>query len=68
MRSLAWLALAPLGLAAYALHLELAHGDALAFIDAQESWYRDFAGPFVGVVGRFHGGVGRRAPARQRCA
>ena len=46
---LAWLALAPLGLAAYALHLELAHGDALAFLDAQEAWYRDFAGPFVGV-------------------
>ena len=49
LRSLAWLALAPLGLAAYALHLEIAHGDALAFIDAQELWYRDFAGPFVGA-------------------
>jgi hypothetical protein len=46
---LAWLALAPLGLAAYALHLEIEHGDAFAFIDAQEAWYRDFAGPFVGV-------------------
>ncbi len=47
--ALAWLALAPLGLAAYALHLGLAHGDALAFLDAQEAWFRDFAGPFVGV-------------------
>jgi hypothetical protein len=48
-RALAWLGLAPVGLAAYALHLELAHGDALAFIDAQEVWYRDFAGPLVGA-------------------
>jgi hypothetical protein len=48
-RALAWLALAPLGLGAYALHLELAHGDALAFIDAQDAWHRDFAGPFVGA-------------------
>jgi hypothetical protein len=46
---LAWLALAPLGLAAYALHLEIAHGDALAFVDAQDAWMRDFAGPFVGA-------------------
>lgn len=50
LRSLAWLTLAPLGLAAYALHLGLAHDDALAFIDAQEVWHRDFAGPFVGAV------------------
>jgi hypothetical protein len=49
VRSLAWLALAPLGLAAYALHLELAHDDPFAFIDAQEIWFRDFAGPFVGA-------------------
>ena len=46
---LAWLALAPLGLAAYALHLEVAHDDAFAFIDAQKIWFREFAGPFVGV-------------------
>ena len=46
---LAWLALAPLGLGAYALHLGLAHGDAFAFVDAQKAWFRDFAGPFVGV-------------------
>jgi hypothetical protein len=48
-RELAWLALAPLGLAAYALHLDVAHGDAFAFLDAQDVWMRDFAGPFVGV-------------------
>ncbi len=48
-RDLAWLGLVPLGLAAYALHLEIAHGDALAFVDAQDVWLRDFAGPFVGV-------------------
>ena len=48
-RDVAWLALAPLGLAAYALHLEVAHGDAFAFLDAQKIWFREFAGPFVGV-------------------
>jgi hypothetical protein len=47
--ALAWLAIAPLGVAAYALYLGLDHGDALAFVDAQDGWYRDFAGPFVGV-------------------
>jgi hypothetical protein len=46
---LAWLGLAPLGLGAYALYLGLEHGDALAFLDAQEAWYREFAGPFVGA-------------------
>ena len=46
---LAWLALAPVGLGAYALYLGIEHGDALAFLDAQEAWYREFAGPFVGV-------------------
>ncbi|HYH57729.1 MAG TPA: mannosyltransferase family protein [Thermoleophilaceae bacterium] len=45
----AWIALAPAGLGAYALYLAIAHGDALAFADAQEAWYREFAGPFVGV-------------------
>jgi hypothetical protein len=46
---LAWIALAPLGLAAYALYLEIEHGDALAFVDAQEAWFREFAWPFAGV-------------------
>ena len=48
-RNLAWLGLAPIGLAAYALYLGLDHGDALAFLEVQEAWHRDFAGPFVGV-------------------
>ena len=55
----AWLLLAPLGLAAYALFLELAHGDGLAFLDVQDSWYRHFAGPlggaWDGVVAAFDG-------------
>ena len=46
---LAWLGLAPAGVAAYALYLGVEHGDALAFIDAQDAWLREFAGPFVGV-------------------
>jgi Mannosyltransferase (PIG-V) len=44
-----WLALGPLGLAAYATYLGVAHGDALAFTHVQEAWYRDFAGPFGGI-------------------
>ncbi len=46
---LAWLALAPGGLALYAVYLAVAHGDPLAFLSAQELWSRHFAGPFVGV-------------------
>ena len=46
---LAWLALAPGGLVAYAIFLALAHGDPLAFSSAQELWSRHFAGPFVGA-------------------
>jgi mannosyltransferase PIG-V len=45
----AWLLLAPLGLAAYALYLQLAHGDGLAFLDVQHAWYRHFAGPLGGI-------------------
>ena len=48
-RDLAWLALAPAGLAAYALYLGVEHGDAFAFAHAQEAWLREFAGPFVGI-------------------
>ena len=47
--SLGWIALAPAGIAAYALYLGVEHGDALAFVDAQDAWLREFAGPFVGV-------------------
>jgi hypothetical protein len=44
-----WLALAPLGLVAYALYLGLAYGDPLSFSHVQEFWNRDFAGPLVGA-------------------
>ncbi|HEX2234132.1 MAG TPA: mannosyltransferase family protein, partial [Thermoleophilaceae bacterium] len=45
LRDLAWLALAPACLGAYALHLAFVQGDPFAFLDVQEAWYRDFAGP-----------------------
>ena len=45
----AWLALAPAGIVAYAVYLAAAHGDPLAFSSAQELWSREFAGPFVGI-------------------
>ena len=48
-RDAAWLLLAPAGLGAYALYLELAHGDGLAFLDVQQAWYRHFAGPLGGA-------------------
>ena len=44
-----WLALVPLGLAAYCGFLELDGGDPLAPLDAQEAWFRSFAGPFLGA-------------------
>ena len=46
---LAWLLLAPLGLAAYAGYLELAHGHGLAFLEVQDAWHREFAGPLGGA-------------------
>jgi hypothetical protein len=48
-RDLAWLALAPLGLVAYAAYLQAANGDALAFLEVQEAWNRHFAGPLGGA-------------------
>jgi hypothetical protein len=48
-RDLAWLALAPAGLVAYALGLGLANGDALAFASAQELWGRELGGPLAGL-------------------
>ena len=48
-RDAAWLLLAPLGLVAYAVWLQLAHGDWSAFLDVQEIWLREFAGPFAGA-------------------
>src|SRR3954452_4297593 len=44
-----WLALAPLGLAAYSLYLALAVGDGFAYLHLQDVWFRSFAGPFGGV-------------------
>jgi hypothetical protein len=49
-RDLAWLGLAPLGLAAYSVYLALAKGDAFAYMHLQDVWYRSFAGPFGAVV------------------
>lgn len=48
-RDLAALALVPAGLLAYCAGLALAGLDAGAPFDAQEAWYRHFAGPFVGA-------------------
>jgi hypothetical protein len=45
----AWLLLAPLGLGAYAGYLHLATGDGLSFLDVQNAWYREFAGPLGGA-------------------
>jgi Mannosyltransferase (PIG-V) len=44
-RDAAWLALVPLGLAAYALFLGLTEGDALRFLDVQDAWSRDLTVP-----------------------
>jgi Mannosyltransferase (PIG-V) len=44
-----WLALVPLGLALYCALLALGGHDPLAPFDAQEVWFRSFAGPFVGA-------------------
>ena len=43
------LALVPAGLAAYCLGLAAAGLDGMAPFDAQEQWFREFAGPFVGA-------------------
>lgn len=44
-----WLLLVPLGLAAYCGLLALGGHDPLAPFDAQEVWFRSFAGPFAGA-------------------
>jgi len=49
VRDAAWLALAPLGLAAYAVFLGLAEGDALRFLDVQDAWSRELAVPLAGA-------------------
>jgi hypothetical protein len=45
----AWLALVPLGLAAFCGALGLAGHDAFAPLHAQVRWYRSFEGPFTGA-------------------
>ena len=45
----AWLGLAFAGLGAFTLYLGLAQGDALAFLDIQEAWHRDFEVPLGGA-------------------
>jgi hypothetical protein len=48
-RDAAWILLAPLGLAAFALYLGLAEDDALRFAHAHEAWYRELKVPLVGA-------------------
>ena len=48
-RDLAWLALGPLGLAAYALFLGLVEGAALRFLDVQDAWSRELTVPLAGA-------------------
>jgi Mannosyltransferase (PIG-V) len=45
----AWILVAPLGLAAFALYLGLAEGDPLRFAHAHEAWYRELKLPVVGA-------------------
>jgi hypothetical protein len=45
----AWILVAPLGVAAFALYLGLAEGDALRFVHAHEAWYRELKVPLVGA-------------------
>lgn len=46
---LAWVALVPVGLAAFPIGLALAGGDWHAPFDAQRAWMREWAGPLGGV-------------------
>jgi len=48
-RDAAWVLVAPLGLAAYALFLGVAEGDALRFLHAHEAWYREPSVPLAGA-------------------
>jgi hypothetical protein len=48
-RDAAWLALAPLGVAAYAAWLGLVEGEALRFLDVQEAWSRELEVPLRGA-------------------
>jgi mannosyltransferase PIG-V len=49
LRDAAWIALVPVGLAGFSAALALGGGDAFAPMRVQEIWFREFAGPFMGV-------------------
>jgi hypothetical protein len=49
VRDGAWLLLAPLGLVVYVAFLGLSEGDGLRFLQVQDAWSREFAGPFLGA-------------------
>jgi hypothetical protein len=49
LRDAAWIALVPVGLAGFCAALAVGGGDAFAPFHAQAVWYREFAGPFVGL-------------------
>jgi hypothetical protein len=57
VRDAAWLLLGPLGLAAYALFLGLAEGDAWRFLDVQDAWSRELAVPLAGAWDGFAAAV-----------
>ena len=48
-RDAAWLALAPVGIAAYAAWLGIAEGDAFRFLDVQDAWMRELTVPLAGA-------------------
>ncbi len=49
VRDLLWLLLVPAGVAGYCLYLWASGGDPQAPFSAQDVWFREFAGPFVGA-------------------
>ncbi|MEA2419421.1 MAG: hypothetical protein QOE60_1627 [Thermoleophilaceae bacterium] len=48
-RDAAWILVAPLGLAAFAAYLGITEGDALQFVHAHETWYRELSWPLAGA-------------------
>jgi mannosyltransferase PIG-V len=48
-RDLAWVALAPAGLAGYSLYLALSQSDGFGYLHLQQVWFRSFAGPFGAI-------------------
>ena len=56
-RDAAWLALAPVGIAAYAAWLGIAEGDAFRFLDVQDAWMRELTVPLAGAWDGFAAAV-----------